>query len=190
MRWIRGFSALVVLVSVAGAAWAEESDSKAIAKGRWSVAFSLPDGGGGSMGVWRMVSQKSNLGINVGIDHEMEQFTSGPDSLRAKGGSSFWAVSLGPSIKRYLVVRDAVSPFLLASLRGSYRWSRGAYRRGATLEAGLGADWTPLESISIGAATGVSWTESMVSYSAQGAPKTSNSLFDTMTTSLMMHLYF
>ena len=191
MKWVGGLSALVLLVSVVGQARAEEGVSKAIAKGRWSLAFSLPDGGGGEFGVWKMVSGRSNLGVNLDIVHVMQKRTVGPDSMRSEIGFSVWRVSLGPSIKRYLVVREKVSPFLLASLQGLYgRESDHTNTRGWTLKAGLGADWTPLESISIGASTGFAWTESMTRYAAPGAPKDSESFFDTMTTSLTLHLYF
>jgi hypothetical protein len=181
--------ALVVVLSLPGTARAEDAQ-RTLAKGRWSLAFALPDGGGGAMGVWKMVSAKSNLGINLGIDHEMQKLTVGPDTMRDETGHFFWLMTVGPSLKRYLVVRERVSPFLFASAKASYGWGDSSNRRMSTLEWGLGADWTPLESISIGASTGLRWVESRTSYSETGAPKASQSLFDTMTTELMMHLYF
>ncbi|TMQ61648.1 MAG: hypothetical protein E6K77_09775 [Candidatus Eisenbacteria bacterium] len=197
--WIRCLIALLPLVWIAGPARAEEAASRAIAKGRWSIAISLPDGGGGSMGLWRMVSDRSNLGATIGVAHTRETITDGPDTARVGMATQFWSVSLEPSIKRYLALREAVSPYLFGGLKGSYGWSNGGgfyfsnsnrFTRSATLRVGLGADWTPLEAISIGAATGILWTESMTSYSEPGAPKRSESQFDTMTTSLTMHLYF
>jgi len=199
MTWIRCLITLLALVWVAGPALAEESASRAIAKGRWSLAISLPDGGGGSMGLWKMVSARSNLGATIGIAHDRETTTDGPDTARVAMGTQFWTVSLEPSIKRYLALREAISPYLFGGLKGSYGWSYGdglyfsnsnRYMRSAALRVGLGADWTPLEAISIGAATGILWSESMTSYSEPGAPKRSESRFDTMTTELTLHLYF
>jgi hypothetical protein len=180
---------LVAALLLAGTARAEDAQ-RTLVKGRWSLAFALPDGGGGAMGVWKMVSAKSNLGINLAIDHEMSKTTVGPDTMRTESGGFFWLMTVGPSLKRYLVVRERVSPFLFASAKGSYGWGNASNRRMSTLEWGLGADWTPLESISIGASTGIRWVESKTSYSETGAPKISDSLFDTMTTELTMHLYF
>jgi len=181
--------ALVAVLSLVGTARAEDAH-RTLAKGRWSLAFALPDGGGGAMGVWKMVSAKTNLGINLGIDHGMNKTTVGPDTMRTESGGFFWLVTAGPSLKRYLVVRERVSPFLFASAKGSYGWGDSSNRRMSTVEWGLGADWTPLESISIGASTGIRWVESKTSYSETGAPKISDSIFDTMTTELMLHLYF
>jgi len=197
--WARSLIAVFALVWVAGPAWAEEGASRTIAKGRWSLAFSLPDGGGGSMGLWRMVSGRSNVGLTLGVAHSRNTVTDGPDTARVGMASQFWTFSLEPSLKRYLAVRETISPYLFGGLKGSYGWSNeggfyfsnsNRFTRSATLRVGLGADWTPLDQISIGAATGILWTEAMTNYSEPGAPKRSDSQFDTMTTSLTMHLYF
>jgi hypothetical protein len=189
MRWLWGLSAFLVLTATTPAL-AEEGDSRAIQKGRYSLALTLPDGGGTSFGVWKMITTRSNLGLTLGINHEFRRSTEGPDTLRDEFGSGFWSFSFGPSLERYLVVRRSVSPFVFGSLSGSYLWSKGLYRRAATLAWGLGADWTPLESVSIGGSTGISWTEAMESRSDFGAPKQSSSSFNTMASALTLHLYF
>jgi len=202
MKWVRIGIALAVLTMPAGAARADEDgsraiakgESRAIAKGRWSLAFALPDGGGSQFGVWKMVSGRSNLGLNLGIDHSFDVETWGPDSARSRSGSVYWTFSLQPSMKRYLFVRDPVSPFLSIALKGSYGWNEsGPFRRlsrSATLSAGVGADWTPLRDLSIGASTGIEWTEGMVSENDPDATKNMFSLFGTRTGSLTLHLYF
>jgi hypothetical protein len=194
MTWIRIGSALAVLLALAGGASADEAESRAIAKGRWSLAFSLPDGGGSQLGVWRRVSGRSNLGLNLGIDHSRETDTIGPDSSRQGEVNQFWTFSIEPSLERYLVLQRDVSPYVFAALQGSYGWTESSfqksYSRSATLSFGLGADWTPLESISIGAATGIRWRESMRSESAPDAPKQGQSQFGSVATSLQLHLYF
>jgi hypothetical protein len=193
MRFLWGLSAFLVLTT-ASLARAEEGESRAIQKGRYSLAFSLPDGGGSQLGVWKMVSERSNLGVNLGIDHSRQTSTSGPDSLRQGRSGQFWTFSIEPSLERYLFLERDVSPYLFAALQGSYGWTEGffpkSYTRSATLSLGLGADWTPLESISIGAATGIRWRESMRSESAPDAPKLGDSEFGTVSTSLTLHLYF
>ena len=189
MSWIGALSALLILVGVSPAQ-AEEGDSRAIQRGRYSLAFTLPDGGGASFGVWKMISARSNLGLNLGINHEFRNTTAGPDTMRFHYGTGFWSFSFGPSLKRYIAIHRSVSPYLLGSLEGLYRWSKHTYTRAATLQAGLGADWTPLESISIGGSTGIGWTESVTSHSDFGASKESASSFNTLATSLTLHLYF
>jgi hypothetical protein len=192
--WVRIGSALAFLLALAGGAWADEGESRAIAKGRWSLAFSLPDGGGAQFGVWKMVSGRSNLGLNLGIDHQFQEETWGPDSARSRSGTLFWTFSLQPAIKRYLFLRERVSPFVTAALEGSYGWvSAGGlkeYDRKATLLAGLGADWTPLRDVSIGASTGIKWIEGIRAENDATATKHRISVFDTQTGSLTLHLYF
>jgi hypothetical protein len=191
MRFSAAILCATLCLSIAVIAHAaDEGESRAIARGRWSLAFSLPDGGGGELGVWKMVSHRTNLGVNLAVDHAMEKFTYGPDSDRVENGHWFWSIAMGPSINRYLALNRTVSPYLLGSLTGTYRWDGVSYQRSATLRAGIGADWTPLESIAIGAATGIEWTEAMRSESRPEAPKASSSLFDTMSTALTLRLFF
>ena len=195
MKWVSGLSALVLLVGGAAPASAEEGVARTIEKGRWSLAFSLPDGGGAQLGVWKMVSGRSNVGMNLGVDHTYREQTWGPDSARTGYGQEyFWTFSLQPSIKRYLFLRERVSPFMMAALEGSYGWRNSGrvrlFTKGATLSAGLGADWTPLRDVSIGASTGIEWTESMSSANDFQATKYKTSIFDTHTGSLSLHLYF
>jgi len=185
---------LAVLLALAGGARADEGESRAIARGRWSLAFSLPDGGGAQFGVWKMVSGRSNLGLNLGIAHQFQEETWGPDSARGRAGTVFWTFSLQPTLKRYLLLREYVSPYLTAALEGTYGWiSAGGikeYNRNATLLAGFGADWTPLRDVSIGASTGIKWTEGISSDNDAAATKHRISVFDTQTGSLTLHLYF
>jgi len=197
MNWVRGWSALALVLSFACPVWAEggaSDPSPTIAKGRWSLAFTLPDGGGAQFGVWKMVSARSNLGIDLGIDHAFAEVTWGPDSARSRTGSLFWTFSLQPSIKRYLFLRERVSPFVTAALKGSYGWAESGrqrqFNRKATLSAGVGADWTPLRDVSVGANTGVEWTEGMSNENDFYATKHKISIFDTHTGSLTLHLYF
>ncbi len=187
--------ALAALMTLAGTARAQEGESRAIAKGRWSLAFSLPNGGGGQFGVWKMVSGRSNLGVNLGIGHDRETHTDGPDTLRSGRVLQSWTFSFEPNLECYLSLKRDVSPFVFAALKGSYGWFEDgaffkAHTRSATLRVGLGAEWTPLESISIGGSTGIAWTESMTSYSEYGAPKDSDSSFNTLASALTLHLYF
>jgi len=186
--------AFVLATTLAGASWADEGASRAIAKGRYSLAFSLPEGGGAQFGVWKMISDRSNLGVNLGIDHRFDEETWGPDSARSRAGNLFWTFSLQPSLKRYMFVRDPVSPFLALALKGSYGWNEsGPYRRftrSATLSAGLGADWAPLRDVTIGGSAGLEWTEGMSQRNDFEATKDKSSVFGTKTGSLTLHLYF
>jgi len=134
------------------------------------------------------------LGVNLGIDHTFNEETWGPDSARSRTGNLFWTFSLQPSLKRYMFVRDPVSPFLSMAFKGSYGWNEsGPYRRftrSAKLSAGLGADWAPLRDVTIGGSAGLEWTEGMSQTNDSEATKDKISIFGTRTGSLTLHLYF
>lgn len=194
MRSLRAFGFALLLLLLAGPASGQGGPSRAIEKGRWSIAFTLPEGGGSAIGVWKMISSRTNLGVNLGIGHQFDLRTSGPDSARRESGGTFWRFSIEPTIKRYLILRESVSPFVLGALKGSYGWidygNHEEFSRSATLSAGLGVDWSPLRAMSIGASTGIEWTESMTSVNDYEAPKFRVSEFNTATTALILQLYF
>lgn len=130
---------------------------------RWSIALAIPNGGGSELGLWRMIDERTNLGLQVGFrwtddesagdDREQERIT--------------WSISLSPTIQRYLFLRGNVSPFVLA--RAEFSVTRfealsaspvgAAYSlrtsRAVGARAGIGAEWIPLPDVSIGGHTGL-----------------------------------
>lgn len=200
MRILTALSTILLLGVAAGVAFGESEGSRVIQKGRWSLAFTLPDGGGATFGVWKMASTRSNLGLNIGVNHDRGWFSSGPDSAEYTQDRSFWNFSLQPSIKRYLALGENVSPYFFGAVGGAYGWGKSAYssprypsppqksyNRSASLRLGLGVDWTPLDDISVGAFTGLNWTEAG---SDDGSSKHGHSEFNTEITRLTMHVYF
>jgi len=205
MRILTALSVILLLGVAAGAAFGENEGSRVIQKGRWSLAFTLPDGGGATFGIWKMASTRSNLGLNIGVNHDRRWYSSGPGSATYTEDTSFWKFSLQPSIKRYLALRENVSPYLFGAVGGAYGWGKStysspaypalppdkSYNRSASLRLGLGVDWTPLDDISIGAFTGLNWTEGGLDGSGYSeSSRNGYSGFNTEITRLTMHVYF
>lgn len=141
---------------------------------RWSIALAIPHGGGSELGLWRMVGERTNFGLQVGFrwaDDESE----GDDREQERLD---WAISLSPTVQRYLFVRGSVSPFVL--VRAEVALSRaealsvspagGSLSRLTSrtlgVRAGLGAEWIPLPDVSIGGHTGVRFSHAWVDQEA------------------------
>jgi hypothetical protein len=190
MRLLTALSVFLVVGAAAGPALGENEGSRAIQKGRWSIAISLPDGGGTTFGAWKMVSGRSNVGVDIGAAYARYKNSSvgSPNQYTI----SRWNISLQPSIKRYLSLHQSVSPYLLGAIRGEYGWSKQtpnskSFSRGAGATLGLGADWTPLEAVSLGAHTGL---DLFLGSSSQDNQRFETGAFGTLDSGLTMHVYF
>jgi len=199
MRLLTALSAVLILGAAAGAAFGEDEGSRAIQKGRWSIEISLPDGGGNTFGIRKMVSARSNFGVDLGLAQDRNK-TPYSQSLARSYSFSRWVVSLQPSVKRYLSLHQSVSPYLLGAIKGEYGWLKETntgsppfkgFTRSAAASLGLGVEWTPLETIGIGAYTGLTLSLSGTSQgigTSQGTVRSDH--FGTVDSGLTMNLYF
>ena len=199
MQLLTALSAVLILGAAAGSAFGEDEGSRAIQKGRWSIEISLPNGGGNTLGIRKMVSARSNFGVNLGVAHDLDKRPYSP-SLPGSYSFSRWDVSVQPSVKRYLSLHQNVSPYFLGAIKGEYGWLKETnaggppfkgFTRSAVASLGLGVDWTPLEAISIGAYTGLNLS---LSGTSQGIGTTAGTVrsdhFGTVDSGLTMNLYF
>ncbi|HEY8470544.1 MAG TPA: hypothetical protein VIL18_12915 [Longimicrobiales bacterium] len=177
----------MVLAAVAAPAAAQQAGSEnALQKGRRSISFGLPGGGGTSFGIWTMLSQRTNLGLNVELDMR--------DSDTPDVGS--WELELAPAIKRYTRGLGPVTPFLYGEVSLGFAessqgandlssWSTGAF-------GGLGVEWFPVRSVSIGGYTGIGLSYMSSEVETPGLPSDSRTDFrlSTGTSALSLHIYF
>lgn len=126
-----------------------------------SIAFALPSGGGGSLGIWWHRAGGRSRALELGLDTGAALDVGGDVDRYSLQTNA----SLGLAFKRYGTAVGPVSPHLYAGtgIRGHWRnqgvddpgrsayswWGGGAYGR-----LGLGVDWFPLERVSIGGHTG------------------------------------
>ena len=175
--------------------------------GAWSLSFSLPSGGGASLGVWKLVGDRTNLGLDVGV-----RSVSTSDALNFDDGrpsekltSSDLGLAIEPSIRQYIATYRTLAPYIHGSLLFAYSsldaetvsqqatTVRKTYEYG--IGAGIGVEWAPLERFSVGGHTGVRFSyqdRSSVNSSPSGTSVQDGSAtaFDTFVSSLVVQLYF
>lgn len=174
-------------------------------KGTWSLSFDVPaygaGAGSGSFGGWKMVGERTNLGLLVGIHvYDREQATSASEYDYDQKSS---AVSLGLHARRYVgTIRD-VTPFLAAGIdahagRSTNRQGSTSVEGqwyGASALGGVGVEWFPVRRISVAGHTGaqVRVFKSDDGVQTDTGPRGGNQRtldFDTFTSRLSLQIYF
>jgi hypothetical protein len=170
-------------------------------KGAWSLSFDVPAYGGnlgsGAFGGWKMVGERTNLGLIVGI-HARDESTSGSEYDDRSS-----ALSLGLHARRYAGTIHDVTPFLAAGIDAQAVRSRNQQsstsleRRGygASAEAGVGVEWFPVRRVSLAGHTGAQirlYTSDNEVYSDTGPRQIRQRLIDfaTFTSRLSLQIYF
>jgi hypothetical protein len=173
-----------------------------LAAGTWSFAFALPSAGATAVGAWRMMSPRTNLGVNLSFSATRSTATYGNDSTstRTQRSGGGWSLRIEPTVKLYRHVHSSVAPFVLGQVGGSYEWNgEGTSSRSPranvwslTARVGAGADWFPVAAVSIGGWVAIGFRVSR-SHSSSDAPYVSDltSLnVGTLASALFLHIYF
>lgn len=159
-------------------------------RGRTSLALSA-FGNGGSIGYWTMISDRTNLGVRVGLSLGGTDFDGGETGIGL-------SISAGPALKRYLRgSARPVAPFLYGGLNASWgeeEMQGGEVRRGgAGLEGGFGVDWFPAPQVSIGGYTGarLAYSHQAFEFDAPTDRSTQDAwTLGTFTSGVVLHIYF
>lgn len=154
-------AAVIAVLLVAVPAAAQESPTPE--KGAWSVSFSFPDGGGTSFGLTKMVAPSWSLGLEIDFQASDTDLKPTEGSVAASSEVDDNQFLIGPVLKKYLRPRGSVAPFIRTSF--GLGWTNtttrqtNAEREFSTFvfsaRGGVGADWFPLEGISLGGFTGI-----------------------------------
>lgn len=149
------------------AAVADTTPRTSLQKGAWSLSFVPPGyesaGERAEFGVWEMVGARTNLGLTLGVavDGSDTEGDGGDDTDAAT------SVTLGASVKRYVVAPREVTPYLLggASIGGSYNRRDRSDGYDVTsravnvgVRAAVGVEWFPVRRVSVSGQTGFSLT--------------------------------
>ncbi|HEY0024897.1 MAG TPA: hypothetical protein VGB24_18425 [Longimicrobium sp.] len=141
---------------------ADTTPRTSLQKGAWSLSFDVPaygaNAGSGSFGGWKMVGERTNLGLVVGIHvYDRDDSTSALDYDQESS-----SLSVGLHTRRYVgTIRD-VTPFLAAGIdtyagRSSNRQGSTSVESqvyGASAQGGVGVEWFPVRRISLAGHTG------------------------------------
>lgn len=201
--------ALLVLGTVPARAQQPDSVSNGLVRGAYSLSFGVPQfgagGGTGTFGFWRMVSGRTNLGLNASVQTAHARREIDNDTLPDRESvESLFSVAAGPAIRRYLAPAERLGPFLYGSVQAGYTSQRqradGNYlvrMYGVTLggEAGVGLEWFPTRDVSFSGHTGVRAGVSSVSGEFdqgfdEGEFDDRNFFAGTFTAGLSINLYF
>ncbi len=154
-------------------------------EGSWGVSFNLPDGGGTGLGVRKMVSDRTNFGVDLTLDVDRRELENGAVSDERTS----WIVGVNPDLRLYRSARGPVVPFIEVEARVQYGESNedvSSFGAGAGL--GLGVEWFPLDRMSISGSTGLD-----VDYTRADAPSDTSSNRTSVRffrSELTLNLYF
>ncbi|HEV2736792.1 MAG TPA: outer membrane beta-barrel protein, partial [Longimicrobiaceae bacterium] len=200
--------ALLLLATVHAAAVAQEAPAgpNALRKGAWSLSFDLPVGPGSGeelgagLGVWRMVSGRTNLGVDLDAQYHR---TGAEDGAGGEREREFARARLALAARRYLDTGRAVAPFLAGRVgAGIFREATDGddlpgsiAGRGWSVDAsgGAGVEWFPVRGVSVSGSTGVG-----IDFERSRAPagpepgdaETTGFSIGTFTTRLGFRIYF
>lgn len=175
-------------------------------KGTWSLSFALPgDGGSGSVGAWKMVSPRTNLGVFVGLTAARVESDVESPLGEQEVTDSHTMLEVGVQAKRYVTHADEVAPFLFgAASMGTVRedrddettFDRQNHVTQGNLAAGAGVEWFPVRRVSVAGYTGFSvhagLSGSQQDLAAGGEVKYDSTFVSagTFTSGLSLQIYF
>ncbi|MBW3552068.1 MAG: hypothetical protein KY466_01090 [Gemmatimonadetes bacterium] len=194
-RIILGSAALITGLAVAAppaaAQQADRGDERWHPEwGDWSLSFHLPSGGGAGFGFWKQRGRDVALGLTV----DGTLAFSDRENPDGDVSSSEVAFSVGPALKRYWWRDGPVSPFFHTGLSATYRRAEvgatSSWRFGGGLTVGLGADWFPVQGISLGGHTGLGASYLWATDNDDVPGDQSLLVIDLFTSALTVHFYF
>ena len=168
-------------------------------KGAWNVSFSFPNGGGSSFGLSTMVAPSWSLGLVVDLQSSDSDINPTEGSIAASSEVDDREFLIGPVLKKYFRSRGSVAPFLRSSV--ALGWTNRETRQTNAERVfdtftysgrlGVGADWFPLEGISLGGFTGVLVTRVDVTSTLNDLGITQDTwAVTTFTSDLVLRIWF
>lgn len=200
---------LVCALSSAAALEAQVPDTAVspLAPGVQSLSFQLDYSGGGTgtFGYWRMRSERTNLGWEIGLGGRHGWVSSEPNNgLDAEQSSTGIFVQVGPRLRRYVNPGARVVPFVQTGVSAGYGYQRSrtdvegvreeqvhhGHRARLSGSVGLGAEWFPASRVSVSGYTGLN---TAAEYTTSDDPSGSHTRWEvdagTFTTGLAFRIY-
>lgn len=206
--WVTaGFLVCALSSAVSLGAQAPDTAVSPLAPGVQSLSFQIDYNGGrtGTFGYWRMRSERTNVGWEIGLGGRQawasNERDDGPD---ADESNTNLFVQVGPSLRRYVNPGARVVPFVQTGVSVGYGFQRSragvegapdeqvlrGHRVGLSGSVGLGAEWFPASRVSVSGYTGLS---SSVDYNTSDGPFGSQTRWEvnagTFTTGLAFRIY-
>ena len=197
MRIVPVVAVLLILPSAPLRAQTQPTDR--LVPGAWSLSFALPSGGGGSVGLWTMVSRRANLGVNLGFSFNRTT-SKYVDSVSGtlRDDEVRWSIRVEPTVMLYQRLRPNVAPFLLGQIGASYGWTGSSSPSESTRwrtwsvysRLGLGLEWFPVPAVSVNGWMAIS-IEAAFAHSRSNYAVNDATTFDagTLTSVLALRIY-
>jgi len=190
-------TALALVLFPAGAR--AQDDDPVPEKGAYALSFALPSGGGTSFSAWKMLGRHNLWGIE--LDLSISDTDLDANSIQAGGDSTVddHQITVGPTWKHYFRPQKTVAPFFRTTLgigRTKMTTEQGQATRKQSsftvlLRTSIGADWFPVEGISIGGFTGLvfSYIDADASLNAASIDQTTFAVA-TFRSNLVINFWF
>ncbi|MDH5589334.1 MAG: hypothetical protein OEZ65_09805 [Gemmatimonadota bacterium] len=150
---------LVVVASVTVAAIPTQSHAQSERSlppaGSYGISFGLPDGGGSSFGIRKLLSETTNGGLD--FQFGLRRLEYGGTDLRDP--ETLVGFGVVPSVRLYRREFGDVVPFL--EVHGAVVYQKGAvdsWAASAAVGTGLGVEWFPVPGMSVSGSVGIEGT--------------------------------
>jgi hypothetical protein len=179
----------------------------ALTVGARSLSFSLGASNMATFGLWQMKSESMNVGWEVGLGLNLSSDETDPEfGTGTESSTTPFAISVGPSFRRYIDMGYPVVPFVQTGVAARYAHLRdrtaptddpddeevdSSNAAGLAGTFGLGLEWFQVERFSVSAYTGLGVNALYEWGDAPGGSSKGWSLdFGTFTTGVLFRLYF
>jgi len=172
-----------------------------LVRGKHAFSFDVPPSGGGAVGGWVSLRDRTQLGLRLGLNLHEGHDTS-DDSITSRRQQQGFA-QVGLELRRFHPVSANVAPFVSATVFSGYArqhvtqggnaarqtfWNAGA-------GIGVGVEWFPVPAVSLGGRLGLdaSYGHSRIrsDFGGTESVSTSNSFdLNTGTSALSLKIYF
>ena len=169
-KWVLALTGILGLAHTTPLAAQAVGSYSAVERGGRSIVLSV--GGGGQIGYWTRRNERTDLGLEVGVNGI------------AGEGTTVLTLSVTPALKRYHAPTGPLAPYTYLGIPLSYAVSESddVFRVGGLV--GFGLEWLPVPQVSLGGHVGL-----RASYHHQGGGLGLID-FGTVSSGIRMHLYF
>lgn len=199
MRIITPMLALMVLLPHALAAQVfEPATPAAFEPGRTSISFRLPESRVGAIGLFRFVSERTELGLifSSGLRWHRVHYED-PEAPDARTRSLHFGAQ--PMLKRYVNTSETIAPYLFGGVFTEWdrRTATASVTRGAVTgqvwhagaAAGFGVEWLPRPFLSVGSRIGLQGGYSSGTENTSARSSESGGFVETFTTNIYLRMF-
>jgi hypothetical protein len=195
------FSAAALAAATPALAQETPEAPASLVRGNHAFSFDVPSSGGGAVGAWANLRDRTQLGLRLGLNLHANHDTSNDSLASRRQQQGFAQVAL--ELRRFHPVSATVAPFVSATVFSGYSRQHATQGGNAARQTfwntgagiGVGVEWFPVPAVSLGGRLGLdaSYGHSRIRSGFGGTESVStSSSFDlsTGTSALSLKIYF